>query len=296
MPGTDNQRESGQPGDDPNPPRELGQTWASSLWLWPAVAISLASTAGTFFGSFGTVLTSGVLATILMAAGILVASKDRRLAFGLAAALTASLVVIASSVRVHDSDDESRHQSTTSTVENPHLPVKWPGRVISQSMADEADFGDADLDGANLNDIQLSHKNFDGVQADGASFRGSQLEYANLRDASLRGACLDGANLTGANLTGADFSGADVANVTVSQQATRAALVWPTDHSAPVVVCPLRFMSALTRDCVSAQVPIDVINRIRYGSVLDPHSNRDLLASPRKAAFPKVREHPSCRN
>jgi len=208
----------------------------SSLWLWPAVAIVLASIAGTLFGSMGVILGFEAMGAILVVAGILFLSQDRWLTFGLAAALTASLVIIASSIRLHESRSEG--DSRTAAVPNAlNPPVDWQRQVISQAMADEANFRGADLDGANLNGIQLSHKNLDGAQANNASFLGSQLEYASLRGASLRGACLEGANLTGADLTGADFSGADVAGVTVTPQARKAALAWPTTHVGPAAAC-----------------------------------------------------------
>ncbi len=201
------------------------------------MAIVLASTAGTLFGTTGVILCVEAMAATLIVAGILFLSQDRWLTFGLAAALTASLVVIAGSIRLHESRGEGGGRTAVATVPNP--PVHWQGQVISQAMADKANFRGADLDGANLNGIQLSHKDFDGAQANGASFLGSQLEYASLSGVSLRGACLEGANLTGANLTGADFSGADVAGVIVASQAKRAALAWPAADFRPASACTL---------------------------------------------------------
>jgi hypothetical protein len=217
----------------------------SSLWLWPAVAIVLASVAGMLFGSMGVILSFEAMGAILVVAGILFLSQDRWLTFGLAAVLTASLVIIASSIRLHEfrSEGDSRTAAAVPNALNP--PVDWQRQVISQAMADEANFRGADLNGADLNGIQLSHKNFDGAQANDASFLGSQLEYASLRGASLRGACLEGANLTGADLTGADFSGADVAGVTVTPQARRAALAWPSTHFGPAAACTLDMPQAL---------------------------------------------------
>lgn len=238
------QDESGQTADGPSLSRGPGRGWKSSLWPWPGAAIGLATIAGTLFGPFGVLLSAEALAVILVAAGIFFLSQDRWLTFGLAAALTLSVVVIASSIRVHQSNGESSNKPNLTARDARNLPANWSGQVISQAMADEADFRGADLDGAKLNGIQLSHKDLDGVQANGASFHGSQLEYASLRGASLRGACLEGANLTGADLSGADFSGADVAGVIVTQQAKRAALAWPAIQPVQAVACSLEFMRA----------------------------------------------------
>lgn len=237
MPDTDNHTESGQAANSA-PPQGSGRRWWSSLWLWPAVAISLTGIAGTLFGPIGVVLGGEALAALAVAAGILFLSRDRWLTFGMAAALTVSLVVLAGSIWLHESHYKSSHPRSAATVAGtPKPPVDWQWQRVSQAMANETNFQGADLDGANLNGLQLSHKNFDGAQADGASFRGSQLEYASLRGASLRGACLEGANLTGADLTGADFTDADVAGVKVSRQAKRAAMVWPGTHSASAAAC-----------------------------------------------------------
>lgn len=235
MPDTDNEDATAQPAGDPSLPQGSGrERWWCSLWFWPALAIALATIAGTYFGAKGSLLTFEALTAILVSAGVLVRGNDRWLTFGLAVVLAATLVSVAGTIRRYESAGQGSNQGTVK-VSNPlGFPVHWPQRVISQAMADDADFRGADLDGASLNGLQLSHVNFDGVQANGASFRGSQLEYASLRGASLKGACLAGANLTGADLTGADLSGADVAGVTVSRQAKEAALVWPT---LPAVTC-----------------------------------------------------------
>jgi Pentapeptide repeats (8 copies) len=233
----DRQAEAGQAvGDSPAPPGPPPRWW-SSLWFWPGAAIGLAGLAGTLFGPIGVILGAEALTALAVAAGILFVSRDRWLTFGLAVALAACLVIFAGSIWRHELPRKSGHQVSAAATGAPQLPADWPRQRISQTMADGANFRGADLDGADLAGLQLSHKNFDGVQADGASFRGSQLEYASLRGASLRGACLEGANLTGADLTGADLTGADVAGVTVSRQAERAALVWPSAHAAPTAMC-----------------------------------------------------------
>lgn len=237
MPETGNHAESGQAADSRSP-QGSERRWWSSLWLWPAAAIGLAGIAGTLFGPIGAILAGEVLAGLIVTAGILFLSRDRWLTFGLAAALTVSLVALAGSIRLHESQHKTSRRASAATVAGASQPpVDWQWQKISQGMANEANLRGADLDGANLNGLQLSHKDLDGAQADGASFRGSQLEDASLQGASLRGACLQGANLTGANLSGADFTGADVAGVTVSRQAKRAALVWPGPHSAPAAAC-----------------------------------------------------------
>jgi hypothetical protein len=234
---TDNHAESGQAANSGSP-QGSGRKWWSSLWLWPAAAIALAGVAGTLFGPIGAVLVGEVLAAVVVTAGILFLSRDRWLTFGLAAALTVSLVVAVGSVWLHESHHEISSRASAGAVAGvPKPPVDWQWQEISQAMANEGNLRGADLDGANLNGLQLSHEDLDGAQANGASFRGSQLEDASLQGASLRGACLQGANLTGANLSGADFTGADVAGVAVSPQATRAALVWPGRHSAPTAAC-----------------------------------------------------------
>lgn len=217
-------------------PRDLKPGWVSSVWIWPAVAIVVASTSGTFFGSAGVILSVEAMGTILVAAGILFLSGNRWLTFGVAAALAASFVLIATSIRLHASHYEGDGRAAAA-LNASNLPVNWHGQVVSQAMADHADFRGADLDGADLDGIQLSYKNFDGAQANDASFRGSQLEYTSLRGASLRDACLEGANLTGADLTGADFSGADVEGVIATPQAMRAALAWPATQLVPAVAC-----------------------------------------------------------
>lgn len=181
-------------------------------------------------------------------------TRDRRLTFALTAALAASLAAITWSILLHQSHTAGHPPNVRPRFVNG--PVDWRSRVISQAMANGADFRGADLDNASLNGLQLSHMNLDGVRADRASFRGAQLEDASLRGASLRGACLAGADLTGADLTGADFTGADVAGVRVSSQATQTALAWPgTVSVAASTVCreadlgpgPPRSVSAVGR-------------------------------------------------
>jgi Pentapeptide repeats (8 copies) len=238
VPELDRQAESGQAiGDSPAPPRPPPRWW-SSIWFWPGAAIGLAGIAGTLFGSIGVILGGEALAALAVAAGILFFSRDRWLTLGLAVALAACLVIFGGSIRWHELHNKSSHRVLAAAATGaPQMSADWPRQRISQTIANRANFRGADLDGADLDGLHLSRKNLDGVQADGASFRGSQLEYASLRGASLRGACLEGANLTGADLTGADFTGADVAGVTVSRQAKRAALVWPSAHATPTAIC-----------------------------------------------------------
>jgi hypothetical protein len=235
VPDKGKQSGSGHTSDDRVPP-DPKPGWVSSLWIWPAAAIVVATTAGTLFGSAGVILSAEAMGTILIAAGTLLLSGNRWLTLGLAAALSACSVLIATSFRLHASHYEGASR-TTAAPNAPNLPVNWQGQMISQAMADHANFRGADLDGADLDGIQLSHKNFDGVQANGAFFRSSQLEYTSLRGASLRDACLEGANLTGADLTGADLSGADAEGVIVTAQAMRAALAWPATQSATAAAC-----------------------------------------------------------
>jgi Pentapeptide repeats (8 copies) len=234
----DNHAESGQSVANSVRPRGLGRRWWSAVWLWPAVAIAGAGIAGTLFGPIGAALTGEALAVFVVAAGILILSDERWLTFALAAALTASLVAFAASIRLYEVRHKSSRPAPAATRPGAQPePVEWPGRTISQVMVGEADLRGADLDGANLDGLQLSRKNLGGAQANGASFRGSELEYANLRGASLAGACLQGANLTGADLAGADFTGADVAGVTVSAQAKKTALAWPGKQATPTAAC-----------------------------------------------------------
>jgi hypothetical protein len=218
VPDADIQAESGQGGYGSRGSTE--RAWWPSLWFWPMAAIALVGTAGTLFGPVG---------ALLAAAAIVFLSRDRWLTFGLAGALTASLVLFAGSIWLNESHGNHRHLAASPPVGPtvPAAPVRWPWRQITQAMADGGDFRGADLDGANLNGLELSYKNLAGAQANGASFRGAQLQHANLRGASLRGACLAGANLTDADLAGADFTGADVSGVMVSAPAEKAALVWP---------------------------------------------------------------------
>jgi hypothetical protein len=239
VPELDGQAESGKAvSDSPVPPGSPPRWW-SSLWFWPGAAIGLAGIAGTLFGPIGAILGGEALAALAVAGGVLFFSRDRWLTLGLAVALAACLAIFAGSILWHELHHRSSRQVpvASAATSTPQLPADWPQQRISQTMANGANFRGADLDGADLAGLQLSHKNFDGVQADGASFRGSQLEYASLRGASLRGACLQGANLTGADLVGADLTGADVAGVTVSPQAKRAALVWPSAHATPTPTC-----------------------------------------------------------
>jgi len=239
VPDRDNHPESGQTTVSQSRPRpRSGRNWWSSVWLWPALAIGLAGLASTLFGPIGAILAGEAVAALAVTAGILLLSRDRWLTFGLAAALTISLVAVASSVWQHESHQKGSRRASTAPARGASTPpVDWRWRTISQAMADKANFRGADLEGANMSGLQLSHKVFAGAQADGASFRGSQLTDANFQGTSLRGACLQGANLTGANLSGADFTSADVAGVTVSRQAKRAALVWPCRHCKPPAVC-----------------------------------------------------------
>jgi hypothetical protein len=178
------------------------------------------------------------LATLLITAGILLFGRNRLLATGLVAALTAALVVLAGVSWLHELHHKSLHPvSAASEKGSWTLPLDWSRRRISQNMARQANFRGADLNDANLDGLQLAHKNFDGAQADGATFRGSQLEDASLRGASLQDACLQGANLTGADLSGADFKGADVAGVKIESRAKKTALAWPNPHSTPAAAC-----------------------------------------------------------
>ena len=238
VPDRDNRLESGQvPGESPSP-RGGRQGWWLSPWIWPAVAIGLVSTAGTSFGSIGAILAGEVVAAFAVTAWILFVSRERWLTFGMAFALTASLLIFAGSIWLHQAHDGvRRHAAVVAVRDDPGSPVDWSWRRISESMVRDANLRGADLDDANLNGLQLSYKDLDGVQADGASFRGAQLEHASLRGASLRGACLEGADLAGADLAGADFTGADVAGVTVSPRAEKAALAWPTTQPLPAVTC-----------------------------------------------------------
>lgn len=221
------------------PPQGSATAWRSSLWLWPAATIVLAGIAGTLFGATGALLVGGeALASVVVIAGLLLFSRDRWLAIGMAAAFVAALAVFVGLAWLQESHHTSSHPKPTATATGAAKPpVDWQWRRISRAMAQRVNFAGANLDDANLAGLQLSHKNFNGAQADGASFRGSELEDASLRGVSLRGACLEGANLMGADLAGADLTGADVAGVKVSSQAKKAALVWPGRHSRPAAAC-----------------------------------------------------------
>jgi hypothetical protein len=187
------------------------------------------------FGTIGALLVGGeALATLVVTVGILILNHDRWLAIGMAAALIASLIVFIGLTWLQEVHRMGGHPAPMAAgAESWKSPLDWQWRRISQDMARQANFRGADLDDANLDGLQLSHKNFDGMQADGATFRGSQLEDSSLRGASFRAACLEGADLIGADLTGADFSGADIAGVTVSPQAKKTALVWPSTPTTP---------------------------------------------------------------
>lgn len=226
VPDADIQAESGQGRYGSRRGTKLA--WWPSLWFWPMLAIALVGAAGTLFGPIGALLGAESAVGVVAAAAIVFLSRDRWLTFGLAGALTVSLVMLAGSIWLNES--RGNHRQVASAPVMPTAlasPVRWPWRQITQAMADEGDFRGADLDGADLNGLQLSRKNLDGAEANGASFRGAQLQNADLRGASLRGACMAGANLTDADLAGADFTGADVSGVIVSAQAEKAALVWP---------------------------------------------------------------------
>jgi uncharacterized protein YjbI with pentapeptide repeats len=179
------------------------------------------------------------MAALAAVAGILTLGRRNWLGIASAAALSASLVVLVGLIWLHESDHGNgpSARATAAAMAGISSTPEWQWRRISQAMARKVDFRGADLDGANLDGLQLSHVDFDGAQADDASFRGSQLQGASLRGASLRGACLEGADLTGADLTGADLTGADVAGATVSPQAEKAALAWPSGRAAPVASC-----------------------------------------------------------
>jgi Pentapeptide repeats (8 copies) len=238
VPDRDNRLESGQVSAESPAPHGVRQGWWSSPWIWPAVAIGLVSTAGTSFGPIGAILAGEGVAVFAVTAWILFASRERWLTFGMALALAASVLISVGSIWLHQAHDRVRRRAAVVAArDDPGSPVDWSWRRISEAMVRDANLRGAYLDDANLNGLQLSYRDLDGVQADGASFRGAQLEHASLRGASLRGACLEGADLAGADLAGADFSGADVAGVTVSVQAEKAALAWPTTQSLPAVTC-----------------------------------------------------------
>lgn len=239
MPDADKNGESGQTDGRSQAPRRADRAWLSSLWLWPAVAIALTGMAGALFGRTAAVLVGGLaLATLVLTAGVLSLSRDRRLAIATATPLIAALAVFAGLALAPGLHRPGKHTAPIApSTKPPGQRLDWQWRTVSQSMAQQANFRGADLDNADLDGLQLSHKNFDGVQAEGASFRGSQLDDTSLRGASLQGACLEGANLTGADLTGANFSGADVAGVTVLPKAKKAALVWPSPQASPVAAC-----------------------------------------------------------
>lgn len=206
----------------------------SSLWLWPAAAITLTGIAGTLFGRTGALLVGGdVLAALALAGCVLAVNRDRGVAIGMTALVGIGAVFagLAWAPTFH-------RPAPIATRSGPSgQTLDWQWQTITQSMARRADFRGADLNNANLDGLQLAHKNFVGAEANGASFRGSQLQYASLRGVSLQGACLVGANLTGADLTGADFSGADVSGVTVLPKAKKAALNWPSAPASTVAAC-----------------------------------------------------------
>ena len=249
MPDVADRTESGQVSDGTRAPQQSAPAWRpASLWLWPAAALGLAGAASALFGAVGALLVGGVaLAALVFFAGILTLDRDRWLAISLAAALLASLAVFVGVAWLKESHHMGGQTAvgtaapTRRAAPTPGAswtpPVNWPWRMVSQAMAQQANFRGADLNGANLAGLQLSHMNFDGVLANGASFRGSQLAHASFRGASLRGACLEGANLTGADLAGADLTGADVAGVKVSPDAKKAALVWPRRHAKSAAAC-----------------------------------------------------------
>jgi Pentapeptide repeats (8 copies) len=239
VPDADNSRESGQTDDGPRSSRRLGRhAWLSSLWLWPAVAIASTGLAGTLFGTTGALLVGGeAVATLALAATVLVVSRNRGLVIGVAALVGVGAVFagLAWAPALHRS--ANRPAAIAAGRGHSAQALDWRWRIITQGMASRADFRGADLENANLDGLELTHKNFDGASANGASFRGSQLEDASLRGASLQGACLVGANLTGADLTGANFSGAEVAGVTVLPDAEKAAVNWPSSQSSTTSAC-----------------------------------------------------------
>ena len=150
--------ESAQVQADTQAQKKSAPAWRpASLWLWPAAAITLAGLAGAQFGAVGALLVGGeALAAIVVSAGVLTLSRDRWLTIALAAALIGALGVFVGLTWLRESAHKGSHPVATATpsAQAPRAgwkpPVDWPGRTVSQAMAQQANFRGADLDGANL--------------------------------------------------------------------------------------------------------------------------------------------------
>ena len=199
MPDVDDRTKSTQVQAGTQAQEKSAPTWRpASLWLWPALAITLAGLAGAQFGAVGALLVGGeALAAIVVSAGVLTLSRDRWLAISMAAALIGSLVVFVGLAWLRGPAHKGSLPVATATpsasASQPagKLPVNWQGRAVSQAMAHQANFRGADLEGANLAGLRLAHQNFDGVLASGASVRGSQLDERQLPRRQLAG-CVPG--------------------------------------------------------------------------------------------------------
>jgi Pentapeptide repeats (8 copies) len=210
----------------------------SSLWPWPAIAITAIALAGALFGWLGAVVVAGqTVATLLFVAGDTLLERDKRARLAVSAVVAGAAVALLMLWQLHTigvlRTGSSHHASR---------PTDLTGRIVSQAMLKRLNLRGAMLSGAQLDHLNLTSKSLNGAVAPGSSFVGSDLRRVAMRGAdfpgaNFTGACLRDADLAGAVLNGVTITGADITGVHLPRSVRKTLVGKPAAVDAHVSSC-----------------------------------------------------------
>jgi Pentapeptide repeats (8 copies) len=210
----------------------------SSVWPWPALAVTAIALAGYLFGILGAVVVAGqTVATLLFVAGDSLLGRKKRTSLAVLAVGAGAVVVLVLLWQAHAIGlVRSRNSGEVSG------PIDLVGRTITQTMLKGLNLRGAVLSGATVDGRSLTSNNLDGAVAPGSSFIGSNLQAVPMRGAELPGAnfsraCLRRADLAGAELSGANITGADITGIDLPPSVMKTLVGRPAPSGARVASC-----------------------------------------------------------
>jgi Pentapeptide repeats (8 copies) len=225
---------------------ELRKGWVrSSLWPWPALAITVVALAGYLFGWLGAVVAAGqAVASLLFVAGDTLLDLKRRARLAVSAVVVGALVVLVLLWQAHAYEfvrvGESGQSGNSGQTGTPTADLA--GRTVTQAMLKGVNLRGAVLSGAALDHLSLTGLSLNGAVAPGSSFIGSDLQDVPMRGAELpganfTGACLRGADFAGAELNGANITGADITGIDLPSAVRRTLIGKPASAGMNVPSC-----------------------------------------------------------
>jgi Pentapeptide repeats (8 copies) len=222
-----------------SPRSDSGGAWLrSSVWPWPALAVTAIALAGYLFGWLGAVVVAGqTVATLLFVAGDSLLDSKKRTWLTVSAVAAGSVVVIILLWQAH-----AIGLLRSRTAGEARGSANLVGRTLTQTMVEGLNLRGAMLSGAELDHLSLVGKSLNGAIAPGSSFIGTNLQRVPMRGgefpgANFSGACLRDADLAGAELDGANVAGADITGTGLPHKVVKTLVGKPAPSGTHVRSC-----------------------------------------------------------